>query len=132
MKAMILAAGRGERMRPHTDVVPKPLIAVAGRPLIHRHLDNLRAAGITDIVINLGWLGGEIREAVGDGARFGVSVRYSDEGWPALESGGGIFHALPLLGKAPFIVVNGDVYADYPWRALVDRARTLPTGHAAA
>ena len=128
MKAMILAAGRGERMRPHTDVMPKPLIAVAGQPLIHRHLENLRAAGIADVVINLGWLGEKIREAVGDGARFGVAVRYSDEGWPALESGGGIFNALPLLGREPFLVVNGDVYADFPLARLAQRARSLPAG----
>ncbi len=125
---MILAAGRGERMRPHTDAMPKPLIPVAGTPLIARHLDHLRAAGITDIVINLGWLGDRIREAVGDGARFGVTVRYSEEGWPALESGGGIFNALPLLGREPFMVVNGDVYSDFPLARLAQRARGLPAG----
>jgi MurNAc alpha-1-phosphate uridylyltransferase len=128
VKAMILAAGRGERMRPHTDVAPKPMIAVAGRPLIEHHLGNLRAAGVTDIVINLGWLGEKIREAIGDGARFGVAVRYSEEGWPALESGGGIFHALPLLGREPFLVVNGDVWSDYPLERLVARARALERG----
>jgi MurNAc alpha-1-phosphate uridylyltransferase len=126
VKAMILAAGRGERMRPHTDVSPKPLIRVGGRSLIERHLDNLRHAGITDIVVNLGWLGERIRETLGDGSRFGVSMRYSEEGWPALESGGGILHALPLLGRDPFLVVNGDVYPDFPLAALVQRARALP------
>ena len=131
MKCMILAAGRGERMRPHTDVMPKPLIPVAGTPLIARHLENLRAAGVTDIVINLGWLGERIREAVGDGARFGVGVRYSEEGWPALESGGGIFNALPLLGHEPFMVVNGDVYSDFPLARLAQRARELPAGRLA-
>ena len=123
---MILAAGRGERMRPHTDTKPKPLIPVAGRSLIERHVDNLRAAGITDIVVNLGWLGERIREALGDGAGHGVQVRYSEEGWPALESGGGIFHALPLLGPDPFLVVNGDVYSDFPLAALAQSARRLP------
>jgi N-acetyl-alpha-D-muramate 1-phosphate uridylyltransferase len=128
VKAMILAAGRGERMRPHTDQRPKPLIPVAGKSLIERHLDNLRSAGITQVVVNLGWLGERIREALGDGARFGVQVQYSEEGWPALESGGGIFHALPLLGPAPFLVVNGDVYTDYPLAELARRARALEPG----
>jgi MurNAc alpha-1-phosphate uridylyltransferase len=125
---MILAAGRGERMRPHTDAMPKPLIPVAGTPLIARHLANLRDAGVTDIVVNLGWLGGKAREAVGDGAGFGVTVRYSEEGWPALESGGGIFNALPLLGTQPFLVVNGDVWSDYPLAQLAQRARDLGRG----
>jgi len=125
MRAMILAAGRGERMRPHTDHAPKPLIPVAGKPLIQRHLENLRAAGIGEVVINLGWLGEKIRGVVGDGTKFGMSVRYSEEGWPALESGGGIFHALGLLGSGPFVVVNGDVYTDFPLAQLAQRARTL-------
>ena len=125
---MILAAGRGERMRPHTDSRPKPLIPVAGKPLIQRHLENLRAAGIREVVINLGWLGERIRETVGDGSRFGMAVQYSEEGWPALESGGGIFHALPLLGREPFLVVNGDVYSDFPLTRLAQRARALDDG----
>lgn len=125
---MILAAGKGERMRPLTDGRPKPMLPVAGKPLIEYHLERLGAAGVREFVINLGWHGSQIRDALGDGARWGVSVRYSEEGWPALESGGGILHALPLLGAAPFIVVNGDVYADYPWPALVARARQLPAG----
>lgn len=125
---MILAAGKGERMRPLTDGRPKPMLPVAGKPLIEYHLERLGAAGVRDFVINLGWHGSQIRDAIGDGARWGVSVRYSEEGWPALESGGGILHALPLLGAAPFIVVNGDVYADYPWPALVERARQLSAG----
>lgn len=122
---MILAAGRGERMRPHTDSSPKPLIPVGGKSLMERHLENLRSAGITDIVVNLGWLGEKIRDSLGDGSRLGVSLRYSEEGWPALESGGGIFHALPLLGRDPFVVVNGDVFSDYPLAALARRARAL-------
>jgi MurNAc alpha-1-phosphate uridylyltransferase len=125
---MILAAGRGERMRPHTDRFPKPLIEVGGQSLIARHLTNLRAAGVAEVVINLGWLGEKIRDAVGDGARFGVRVQFSEEGWPALESGGGIFHALPLLGAAPFVVVNGDVWSDYPLARLVHRAQHLDAG----
>jgi MurNAc alpha-1-phosphate uridylyltransferase len=125
---MVLAAGRGERLRPHTDHAPKPLIPVGGKPLIQRHLERLRDAGVTDIVVNLGWLGERLREAVGDGARFGVAVRYSEEGWPALESGGGIFHALPLLGPGPFLVVNGDVWSDYPLARLAARARALDPG----
>ncbi len=127
IKAFILAAGRGERMRPLTDQTPKPLIAVGGTPLIEFHLRRLQAAGFREVVINLGWLGAKIREALGDGERFGLQIRYSDEGWPALETGGGIHNALPLLGDAPFVVVNGDVYCDVDLQALRLRAETLPT-----
>lgn len=131
VRAMILAAGRGERMRPHTDHRPKPMLPVAGKPLIERHLERLRAAGVEDVVINLGWLGEVIRADIGDGSAFGVRVRYSVEGWPALESGGGIHHALPLLGAEPFVVVNGDVWTDYPLDRLVRTAATLaPQLHA--
>jgi len=131
VRAMILAAGRGERMRPHTDHRPKPMLPVAGKPLIERHLERLRAAGVEDVVVNLGWLGEVIRAGIGDGGAFGVRVQYSVEGWPALESGGGIHHALPLLGDAPFVVVNGDVWTDYPLERLVQRAATLePQVHA--
>jgi MurNAc alpha-1-phosphate uridylyltransferase len=128
MKAMILAAGRGERMRPLTDALPKPMIAVAGKPLIRHHIERLCAAGVREFVVNLGWHGDMIREALADGAHLGVNIRYSEEGWPALESGGGILHALPLLGAGPFIVVNGDVYMDYPWPRLIECARTMPAG----
>jgi MurNAc alpha-1-phosphate uridylyltransferase len=128
VRAMILAAGRGERMRPHTDHRPKPMLPVAGQPLIERHLERLRAAGVEDVVVNLGWLGEVIREDLGDGGAFGVRVQYSVEGWPALESGGGIHHALPLLGADPFVVVNGDVWTDYPLARLVQRAATLEPG----
>lgn len=124
--AFILAAGRGERMRPLTDHTPKPLIDVRGRPLIEHHLDGLRRAGIERVVVNLGWLGERLRAHLGDGARYGLRIDYSDEGWPALETGGGIHRALPLLGAAPFVVVNGDVYCDYPLQRLVERAQTLP------
>lgn len=122
---MILAAGKGERLRPLTDTQPKPMVPVAGKPLVLRHLERLREAGVRDFVINLGWKGEVLRAALGDGQRLGVRIQYSEEGWPALESGGGILHALPLLGPEPFIVVNGDVYTDYPCLQLVERARTL-------
>lgn len=115
MKAMILAAGRGERMRPLTDRVPKPLLVVRGRPLIEHHIVALARAGITELVINLGWLGERIRDQLGDGRHLGVSIAWSEEGFPPLETGGGIRHALPLLGSAPFWLVNGDVYCDYPF-----------------
>ncbi len=112
MKAMVLAAGRGERMRPLTDTVPKPLLRIGGRPLISWHLEALARAGFREVVINLSWLGEQLRAALGDGSRFGVSIRYSDEGPVALETGGGILRALPLLGPAPFLVVSGDVWTD--------------------
>lgn len=118
MKAMILAAGRGERMRPLTDATPKPLLKAAGKALIEYHLENLAAAGVADLVVNLSHLGSQIRAALGDGSRYGVSIRYSDEGVPALETGGGILQALPLLGPDPFIVVNGDIWTDYCYADL--------------
>lgn len=119
MKAMILAAGRGERMRPLTDQTPKPLLPVRGRPLIEYHLQALAAAGITEVVINHGWLGAQIPAALGDGHRYGLTIHYSEEPETALETGGGITRALPLLGEAPFIVVNGDIYTDYPFERLL-------------
>ena len=112
MKAMLLAAGRGERMRPLTDTCPKPLLQVAGKPLIVWHLERLAAGGIHDVVINLSWLGEQIAAALGDGSAHGVRIAYSREPWPALETGGGLFQALPLLGDGPFLLVNGDVFAD--------------------
>ncbi len=118
MRAMILAAGRGERLRPMTDSVPKALVEVRGESLLERHLDNLAAGGITDVVINLGWLGKVIRERVGSGADYGVTVEYSDEGDDILETGGGIHKALPLLGNEPFLVVNADIYTDMPVPAI--------------
>lgn len=117
MKAMILAAGKGERMRPLTLHTPKPLLSVAGQPLIEYHLRALATAGFTDVVINHAWLGQQIEDHLGDGSRFGLSIRYSPEGEP-LETGGGIFQALPLLGDAPFLLVNGDVWTDYPFACL--------------
>ncbi len=120
MRAMILAAGRGERMRPLTDRTPKPLLAVAGKPMIQYHIEALAAAGIADIVINLAWLGAQLRAALGNGSQFGVRIEYSDEGDSALETGGGVFKALPLLGKEAFVVVSGDVWTEYPLGGLID------------
>ena len=118
MKAIVLAAGRGERMRPITDQLPKPLVPVAGKPLIAYHLESLARAGVRDIVINLSYLGSMIRESLGDGTRYGVRIAYSDEGPVALETGGGIFNALSLLGPEPFLVVNGDVWTDFDFSGL--------------
>ncbi|MGO3743216.1 N-acetylmuramate alpha-1-phosphate uridylyltransferase MurU [Kerstersia sp.] len=114
MRAMILAAGRGERMRPLTDTLPKPMLAAGGQPLIAWHLQALAGAGIRDVVINHAWLGQRIVDALGDGSRWGVRIQYSAEGEPALETAGGIARALPLLGGDPFLVLNGDVWCD--WR----------------
>jgi N-acetyl-alpha-D-muramate 1-phosphate uridylyltransferase len=119
MKAMILAAGRGERLRPLTDRVPKPLAPVAGRPLLAHQLGWLTAAGIHDVVINLHHLGAHIEAAFGDGGAFGVRIRYSHEA-ERLETGGGIVQALPLLGAEPFLVLNGDIYTDLPFATLRD------------
>ncbi|ACL71662.1 N-acetylmuramate alpha-1-phosphate uridylyltransferase MurU [Thioalkalivibrio sulfidiphilus] len=113
MRAMILAAGRGERMRPLTDHTPKPLLMAGGRTLIEHHLLRLAQAGYQDIVINLAHLGEQIQTHLGDGARFGLRIRYSPEG-EALETGGGIRRALPLLGDKTFLVINGDVWCDHP------------------
>jgi N-acetyl-alpha-D-muramate 1-phosphate uridylyltransferase len=121
-----LAAGRGERFRPLTDRLPKSLIPVRGEPLIERHLRRLAAAGVAEVVVNLGWLGERIEQALGDGGAYGLAIAYSREGWPALETGGGVFRALPLLGEAPFLLVNGDVWCDYPLGELLARARALP------
>lgn len=109
---MVLAAGRGERMRPLTDTLPKPLVEVAGKPLMVYHLEALARADIRQVVINLSWLGERIRAALGDGARYGVRIEYSDEGPVPLEAGGGIHHALALLGPDPFLLVNGDIWCD--------------------
>ncbi len=116
---MILAAGRGERLRPLTDATPKPLIEVGGKPLIVHHLEKLAAAGVVDVVINLGWLGEQIPEALGDGSRWGLSISYSPEPPGALETAGGIVHALGLLGDRPFLMISGDVLTDYPVTRLV-------------
>jgi len=118
MKAIVLAAGRGERLRPITDTTPKPLVPVAGKPLIVYHLEALARADIRDVVINLSWLPDKLRAALGDGADYGVRIRYTDEGPVALETGGGIFNAIQLLGPAPFLVVNGDTFTDMDFGAL--------------
>ena len=118
MKAMILAAGRGERLRPLTDTTPKPLLKVGGHSLIEYHLRALKQAGIEDIVINLSWLGDQIESQLGDGSQYGVNICYSYESGQALETGGGIFKALALLGEAPFIVTNADIWTDYAYQNL--------------
>lgn len=118
MKAMILAAGRGERMRPLTDHTPKPLLQAGKCRLVEYHLYNLARGGFRDIVINVAWLGQQIIDTLGDGSRYGVHIEYSNEGDQALETGGGIFNALPLLGEEPFLVINGDVWTDYPLENL--------------
>jgi MurNAc alpha-1-phosphate uridylyltransferase len=114
---MLLAAGRGERMRPLTDHTPKPLLMAGGKPLIVWHIENLARAGIRDLVINHAHLGGQIEAALGDGRQLGVSIRYSPEN-PALETAGGIANALPLLGGEPFAVINSDIYCDYDFAQL--------------
>jgi MurNAc alpha-1-phosphate uridylyltransferase len=117
MKAIILAAGRGERMRPLTDRMPKPMLPVGGKPLIDYHVAALERAGIRDMVINLAWQGSRVVEHLGDGSGFQVRIVYSDEGAVALETGGGIFRALKNLGPEPFWVVNGDIYAEFDFCA---------------
>lgn len=125
---MVLAAGRGERMRPLTDVEPKPLLRVGGKRLIEYHLERLAAAGFRDVVINTAWLGDMIEAALGGGERLGLSITYSHERPEALETGGGIFRALPLLGPGPFLLVNGDVWTDVDFTAL----RRDPPGNSLA
>lgn len=117
MKAMILAAGRGERMRPLTDHTPKPLLQAGGKSLIVWHIERLVHAGITELVINHAHLGAQIEAALGDGRQFGAHIRFSSEG-TALETAGGIANALPLLGAEPFAVINGDIYCDYDFDHL--------------
>ena len=120
MKAMILAAGRGERMGALTDRVPKPLLEVGGRPLIEHQIRRLASAGFRDLVVNLAWLGNTIAACLGDGSRFGVSIEYSREPEGALDTGGGILKALPLLGDGRFVVVNSDVWCGYSFETLRD------------
>ena len=124
MKAMILAAGKGERLRPLTLHTPKPLVRAAGTPLIEFHVLALAAAGFTELVVNHAWLGQQIEDYLGDVSQFGVSIQYSPEGEP-LETGGGIFQALALLGDAPFLVVNGDVWCDWDFRRAPALAASL-------
>ena len=117
MKAMILAAGLGQRMRPLTDHLPKPLLSAGGKPLLQYHLEALAKAGVCEVIINLAYLGDKIRDFVGDGSRFGLQVSYSPEPEP-LETGGALLHAIDLLGDAPFLVINGDVWSDFPLHSL--------------
>jgi MurNAc alpha-1-phosphate uridylyltransferase len=121
MKAMILAAGRGERMRPLTDTMPKPLLRIGGQTMIERHIHALARAGIRELVINHAHLGDKLVKALGDGGNYGVDIRWSSEPEGALETGGGIFNALPLLGEAPFIVVNADIWTDFPFGELPEQ-----------
>jgi N-acetyl-alpha-D-muramate 1-phosphate uridylyltransferase len=118
MKAMILAAGRGERMRPLSDSTPKPLLLAGGRPLIGYLLTSLARAGVREVVVNLSWLGERIRSTLREGAEYGVQISYTEEGPVPLETGGGIVNALPLLGADPFIVVSGDIWTDFDFRSL--------------
>ncbi len=125
---MILAAGRGERMRPLTDTLPKPLLPAGGKPLIVHHLERLASVGITDVVINHAWLGDKLEAALGDGSQYDLAIQYSPE-TTALETAGGIAHALPLLGDQPFLVINGDIWCDWnPMQAvdIVNRMHTSP------
>lgn len=127
MKAMILAAGRGERMGLLTANEPKPLLAVGGVALIERHLSQLAASGFVEIVINLSYRGAQIRSRLGDGRRFGVVITYSEEGEPPLETAGGIVHALPWLGSGPFLLVNSDVYTNLDLAAFAAQAAARST-----
>lgn len=129
MKAMILAAGLGERMRPLTAHTPKPLLEIGGRALIDWQLRRLSASGFTEVVINLSYLGSQIVDYLGDGSHYGVRISYSPEGEPPLGTGGGVVHALPLLGENPFLLVNADIWTDYPYSIL--RERELNAGNLA-
>ena len=126
MKVLLLAAGRGERMRPLTDRTPKPLLEVGGKPLIVWHIENLVRAGIRELVINHAHLGAQIEASLGDGNQFGAHIQYSSEG-KALETAGGIAYALPLLGSEPFAVINSDIFCDYDFAQLLTHANKLKT-----
>ena len=129
MKAMILAAGVGERMRPLTDHTPKPLLRVGDIPLIEHHIRRLAQAGFIELVINVSHLAQQIIDHCGDGGRWGVSIAYSPEEQP-LETAGGILNAMPQLGDGPFLVVNGDIWVDYPFAKLADyRPRSPASAH---
>jgi MurNAc alpha-1-phosphate uridylyltransferase len=124
VKAVVLAAGKGVRLKPLTDSTPKPLIEVRGKPLIVHHLERLRDAGFTQLHINTSWLAEKIQAALGDGTRYGVHIHYSYEGPEPLESGGGLFRMLPALGREPFLVVNGDVFTDFPFETLKHKLKS--------
>lgn len=123
MKALVFAAGLGERMRPLTDTTPKPLLEAGGKPLIAWHLERLAAAGVTEVVVNTSWLAAQFPKALGDGSRWGLSIRWSHEGDVPLETGGGMWNALGALGNEPFIAVNGDIWTDYDFAALPSHPR---------
>jgi len=126
MRAMILAAGRGERLRPLTDTTPKPLLDAGGRSLIEHHLEGLSQAGFREVVINLAHLGDMIRDSLGDGSNWGLNLHYSQEPDGALDTGGGIQQALPMLGDSPFAIINGDIFSQYP----LARLRAIKCDHA--
>jgi MurNAc alpha-1-phosphate uridylyltransferase len=126
MKAMILAAGRGERMRPLTDLTPKPLLKAGGLPLLEHTIVRLSASGFREVIVNTAHLGEQIVEYFGDGSRWGVNLQYSPEE-TALETGGGIFRALPMLGPEPFLVINGDIACNFPYETL--KKRKIPLAH---
>jgi len=125
VKAMILAAGRGNRLRPLTDAIPKPLVELCGKPLIEYHIEKLAKAGVQEIVINHAWLGQKIEQTLGNGERWNITIHYSPEPEGGLETAGGIINALPLLGEQPFILVNGDVYTDLPFESLFQQAQAM-------
>jgi N-acetyl-alpha-D-muramate 1-phosphate uridylyltransferase len=125
LKAMILAAGRGDRMRPLTDATPKPLLKVADKPLVVYIIEALSRHGLHELVVNYAHLGEKIIDCLGDGGQYGVTIRYSDESQGGLETGGGILKALPLLGDNPFLVVNGDIWTDYPFSRLPETVEGL-------
>ncbi len=125
MKALVFAAGLGERMRPLTDHTPKPLIAAGGKPLIVWHLEKLAALGIREVIVNTSWLADRFPQALGDGARWGLRIEYLYEGDTPLETGGGMLNARPLLGEAPFLLVNGDIWTDYDFARLPREPRGL-------
>lgn len=124
-KALILAAGLGRRMRPLTDATPKPLLPVGGKPLIAWHLEKLAVLGIDEAIINTSWLAAQFPATLGDGANWGIRLRYINEGPTPLETGGGMLHALPLLGDRPFLLVNGDIWTDYDFTRLPTAPTTL-------
>lgn len=125
MKALIFAAGKGERMRPLTERTPKPLLDIGGDRLIERHLKALAKIGVEEVIVNTSWLAEQFPATLGDGARYGLKIRYSIEGTEPLETGGGMLHALPLVGDAPFIVVNGDIFCDMDLSQLPQEPRGL-------
>lgn len=129
MRAVILAAGKGERMRPLTLAKPKPLLEVCGTTLIEHHIINLKKAGITKIIINVSWLAQQIMQKLGNGSQYGVDIRYSSEGSEPLETGGGLFNALPLIGNKPFLVVNADIKTDFNFSSIKPLSHSKTLAH---